>query len=129
MPQGIVYAGLLALVAAGVNPNPAPLLFGLAVLVLGAKLGGLLAKRATGGGAHKLERIVTDQSDIVDNPSGPLESSVVDERCRERDTFVLAIENPDVYEGYSERYDRSFVTRVLSESILFSSENFIGLTM
>jgi Kef-type K+ transport system membrane component KefB len=51
MPQGIVYLGLLALVAAGVNTESAaasessPLLFGLAVLVLGAKLGGLFVER------------------------------------------------------------------------------------
>jgi Kef-type K+ transport system membrane component KefB len=51
MPQGIVYLGLLALVAGGVNTESAaasessPLLFGLAVLVLGAKLGGLFVER------------------------------------------------------------------------------------
>lgn len=51
MPQGIVHLGLLALVAAGVNAESAaasessPLLFGLAVLVLGAKLGGLFVER------------------------------------------------------------------------------------
>lgn len=51
MPWGIVCAGLLGLVAAGVSSEShagsesAPLLFGLGILVLGAKLGGLIAER------------------------------------------------------------------------------------
>ena len=51
MPQGVACAGLIALVAAGINSESAAacesssLLFGLAILVLGVNLGGLSGER------------------------------------------------------------------------------------